>query len=379
MNPRVSLRVLIVPDKFKGTMTSLEAARAIASGWRRIRPADSLEILPMSDGGDGFGEMMGHSMGARVVRLRTMDAAHRPCVARWWWQQETDTAVIEAARINGLAMLPKGKYHPFELDTFGLGQALMAAAAKGAKHCLVGIGGSATNDAGFGMARALGWRFLDRQGHDIERWTELVHLKTVHLPETGKLAMRVTVAVDVQNPLLGSEGCSRIYGPQKGLRTEDFRLAERALKRLSEIVPEGKRFANHPGAGAAGGLGFGLMAFAGARLQPGFDMFSANVRLKEHLKHADLIITGEGAIDRSSLMGKGVGELARLCMRMKGPCLGLAGVIPDVDAARQRFAWVGSIVPGLADATKAQSRPRPYLAKLASMAAREVAAVTRKV
>ncbi len=375
MNPAVSLRVLIVPDKFKGTLTALEAARAIASGWRRIRPDDLIDILPMSDGGDGFGEMMGHSMGARTKRLRTVNAAHQPCVARWWWQQETRTAVIEAARINGLAMLPKGKYHPFELDTFGVGQALMAAAAQGARHCLTGIGGSATNDAGFGMARAMGWRFLDRQGRDIWRWTDLVQLKSVLPPEAGGFKMRVTVAVDVQNPLLGPEGCSRIYGPQKGLRPEDFKLAERALKRLSEIVPDGRHYADHPGAGAAGGLGFGLMAFAGARLQPGFDMFSANARLKEHLKHADLIITGEGAIDRSSLMGKGVGELARMCQRMKRPCIGLAGVLPDVDAARQRFDWVGSMVPGLADSAKAQSRPKPYLAKLASIAAGEVASV----
>ena len=142
------LRILLIPDKFKGTLSAGAAARAIAKGWHKARRQDSLDLLPMTDGGDGFGEVMSVLLCARIQRLGTVDAAHRPCSARWWWEPRTKTAIIESAAIVGLAMLPPGRFHPFELDTFGLGAVLRAAAAKGARRCLMGIGGSATNDGG---------------------------------------------------------------------------------------------------------------------------------------------------------------------------------------------------------------------------------------
>src|SRR3954463_2679591 len=157
----MSLNVLIIPDKFKGTLSAQAAAEAIARGWKQIRPDDDLELLPMSDGGDGFGLLLSHLLNAQKERIKTVDAAHRPCEAKWWWHAPTRTAIIESALVVGLAQLPPGKYHPFELDTRGLGEVLLAANAKGAKRCVVGIGGSATNDGGFGMAAALGWQFFD--------------------------------------------------------------------------------------------------------------------------------------------------------------------------------------------------------------------------
>src|SRR5439155_11955972 len=166
-------RVLIVPDKFKGTLTAHEAATAIAAGWRRARPTDQLELLPMSDGGDGFGTVMGELLGAKRMACRTMDAAHRPCTAQWWWEAKSRTAVIETAAIIGLAMLPRGKFHPFQLDTGGIARVLEAVRRRRAKSCLIGIGGSATNDGGFGLARALGWRFLDKKGQSIDQWVRL--------------------------------------------------------------------------------------------------------------------------------------------------------------------------------------------------------------
>ena len=158
------LHVLIIPDKFKGTLTAAAAAEAIARGWRKARPHDSLDLLPMSDGGDGFGEVTSALLRARVQRVKTVDAAHRPCVARWWWEPRTRTAIIESAAVIGLAMLPPRRFHPFQLDTLGLGAVVRAAREKGGRRCLMGIGGSATNDGGFGLARALGWEFLDRSG-----------------------------------------------------------------------------------------------------------------------------------------------------------------------------------------------------------------------
>ena len=264
------LKVLIAPDKFKGTLSAGEAAAAIARGWRNVRPADKLDLLPISDGGDGFGEVISALLRAKPHTVKTEDAAHRLCETTWGWEAKTKTAIIESATVIGLAMLPPGKFHPFELDTFGLGAVLRAAQAKGAKGILVGIGGSATNDGGFGLARALGWKFVDKLGHPVERWTELHRLSCVHSSELRPFE-NVTVAVDVQNPLLGPRGATRVYGPQKGLRPDDFDLAERCLGQLASVMArEFKRdFAQAPGAGAAGGLGFGLLAFLGARLEIG--------------------------------------------------------------------------------------------------------------
>src|ERR1044072_3112912 len=161
------LKVLIVPDKFKGTLTARAAAELIARGWRQARPQDTLELLPMSDGGDGFGDVLSAVWDAEEQTVATLDAAHHPLQAGWWWDRTAATAIIESARIIGLAILPPKKFHPFDLDTFGLGAALAAAAQGGTRHFLRGIGGSATNDGGFGVARALGWTFLDEHDQPI--------------------------------------------------------------------------------------------------------------------------------------------------------------------------------------------------------------------
>ena len=242
------MKVLIAPDKFKGTLSAAEAAAAVVRGWRQVRPEDQLHLLPMSDGGDGFGEVISALLRAGPQTVKTEDAAHRPCETTWWWEAKTKTAIVETAKVIGLAMLPPGKFHPFELDTFGLGAVLSAAQEKGAKQILVGIGGSATNDGGFGLARALGWRFVDNHGHPVERWTELHRLSCVHASGLRPFE-NVTVAVDVQNPLLGPRGATRVYGPQKGLRPDDFDLAERVAGRF-EIQDAGRAvqlFFDQPG------------------------------------------------------------------------------------------------------------------------------------
>ncbi len=364
------LNVLIIPDKFKGTLPAGAVAKAIATGWKRVRPEDAIEQLPMSDGGDGFGEVTSRLMGARKLTVRTMDAAHRRCRAGWWWEDENKTAIIESAAIIGLAMLPPRRFHPFELDTFGLGLVLRAAREKGARRCLVGIGGSATNDGGFGMARALGWEFLDTDNKVIEKWTGLKSLARLRPPHRRQWFRKLVVAVDVQNPLLGEKGATRIYGPQKGIRPKDFAKAEECLGQLAEVVEReaGKDVAKVPGAGAAGGLGFGLMAFAGARLEAGFELFAHQAKLERHLRWANLVITGEGAIDSSTLMGKGVGQIAHRCRELGIPSLGLAGQVSG--GTRKAKAFTG--LYGLSELTsvdKARRQPAQWLQRLAAKAA----------
>ena len=361
------LKVLVAPDKFKGTLTANAAAEAIARGWRASRPDDDLELLPMSDDGDGFREIVSRLLRAERRTVRTVDAAHRPREASWGWAAPTRTAIVESANVIGLALLPPGRFHPFELDTRGLGAVLQTARAHGARRCLVGIGGSATNDGGFGLAKALGWEFFDAQGKGLTHWTELHALSHVAPPSQSYLFDELVVAVDVQNPLLGPNGCSRIYGPQKGLRPEDFEPAERCLARLAAQVAGqlGADVAREPGGGAAGGLGFGLRVFAGATLEPGFKRFARLAELEQRLKRVQLVITGEGAIDPSSLMGKGVGELAQLCRRCGVPCLGLAGAISDAAQARETFVGVHALAPDLTSPEDAKARPAFWLERLA--------------
>lgn len=366
------MRILIAPDKFKGTLTARQAADAIASGWRKVRPADQLTLLPISDGGDGFGLVLGELIGATSQQIRTVNAAHEPCRARWWWHEKSRTAIIESANIVGLAMLPTGKFHPFELDTFGVGAAIRAAQEKGARQILVGIGGSATNDGGFGLARALGWKFFNRAGNELTRWTDLTSLHSVQPPPKRLRRGLITVAMDVQNPLLGPRGATRIYGPQKGIRPQDLAPAERCLRRLAQVM---KRqfdldFAKTPGAGAAGGLGFGLATFANARLESGFELVARPVKLRQRLAKVDLLITAEGCLDRSSLMGKGAGQVATLA-RVRGiPVLGLAGVTCDAIALRKLFRATYALVD-LTSSEEAKRAPARWLKRLAEKAARE--------
>lgn len=365
-------RVLIVPDKFKGTLTAQQAAEAMARGWSSVRPDDVVELLPMSDGGDGFGLVLGALLKAETRTTKTVDAAHRPITAEWWWEPQSATAVIEAARINGLAQLPPGKFHPFELDTFGLGAVLQEAMRAGARRCVMGIGGSATNDGGFGVARAMGWEFFNAQSTIIERWTELHALSQIKIPARQSWFESFSVAVDVNNPLLGPTGCARVYGRQKGLREGDFEFSERCLGSLASVAERELHIAavNEPGAGAAGGLGFGLRTFLGARLEPGFALFAELAGLKARIEKADLIITGEGAIDEQTLMGKGVGELAVLCRELGKPCLGLAGVVTDAEKARQLFQSVHSLL-GVTTPDEARAQAARWLEEIARRAAAE--------
>ena len=369
------LRVLIVPDKFKGTLTAAAAATAIAEGWRRRRPEDMITLLPISDGGDGFGAVLAERLGAERRTLKTVDAAHRPIQAHWWYDPHSGRALIEAAAINGLAQLPPGHFHPFELDTTGLGAVLKAAQEAGAREVLMGIGGSATNDAGFGLARALGWQFFDEAGQPIERW---IHLDQLHrwTPPESPFPLPITVAVDVDNPLLGARGCSRVYGPQKGLGPENLPIADAALGRLAEFAEAalGARLDELPGAGAAGGLGFGLRLFLGATLESGFEIVARHTGLAAEIDRADLIITGEGSIDRQTYMGKGTGQIALLCRQRSKPCWGMAGIVEaqtNAESSPALFQRLGAIVPTLAPPAEAKADADRWLANLAEKLAAE--------
>lgn len=370
------MRVLICPDKFKGTLTAGAAAEAVAAGWRQARPADELELFPISDGGDGFGELLGRHWGAHEESVDTVDAAHQPLRAPWWWAPKRRIALIESARVIGLAMLPPGQFHPFDLDTLGLAAVIRAAAARHPRTLLIGIGGSATNDAGFGLARGLGWEFQDAKGCPLTRWTDLPRLTHLERPQRPLRFKEIVVAVDVRNPLLGMRGATQIYGPQKGIAPGDVRPAEHALRRLVRVMASRSYWArgihNQPGAGAAGGLGYGLSVFLRARIEPGFDLFRRSSGLAERIVASDLVITGEGTIDLPTLsMGKGVGRVGTLCRRKHRPCIALAGQLQTHRHTTPCFAAVHALVPGLASVAEALAEPARWLTQLARQTAEQ--------
>jgi glycerate kinase len=367
---KAAVRVLIVPDKFKGTLPASEVCAAIARGWNSVRAKDPLAALPMSDGGDGFGVVLGQLLKARRRSVPALDAAHQPMTAAWWWEPDRRLAIIESAVVIGMEKLAARRLHPFQLDTFGVGRVLKNAIQAGARRCVIGVGGSATNDGGFGLGRALGWRFLDRSGQELEEWWQLGELVRVTPPKTD-YKTEITVAVDVANPLLGPRGCSRVYGPQKGIRPGDLVLTEKCLTRLAAVMAQqlGINHAAVAGAGAAGGLGFGLMAFAGAKPRSGFEVFAEAAGLEGRIRQSDLVITGEGAIDHQTFMGKGVGEIIRLCKKCKIPCVAFGGVarVPThVSKASVRIHALTDMVT----LEQAQKEPAKHLEKLSAAVAR---------
>ena len=226
-------RVLIAPDKFKGTLSALEAAQAIATGWRQARPEDTLILQPISDGGDGFGVLVADALNGKLTSCEASNAAGQMIIATYWLTPD-QTALIESANVIGLAMLKPPERAPLGNDSTGLGQVIQHATTNGAKRLIIGIGGSATNDGGFGMARGLGWEFLDSANNPLPEWPALTQLNSIVQPLNRPLPP-ITTAVDVQNPLLGPNGCTRIYGPQKGLNESDLPIAEDALKKLARI------------------------------------------------------------------------------------------------------------------------------------------------
>ena len=329
------MRILIAPDKFKGSLSAQQVAENIALGIRDVIPDAQIEIAPVADGGEGTAEVICKARGGEWVTCHAHGPLGNPIEARYVWLSENASAVIEMSEAAGLRALKDGVRDVLRANTFGVGEMLLDGAKRGAREIIVGVGGSVTNDGGFGMARALGFRFLTGE-REIENGgpAELIGLARIEAPVAagvspattpksepasasgGSLQIRIVAACDVKNPLLGENGATRTFGPQKGATPDELEILERALTRLADTVTRelGCDFRNNPGAGAAGGLGFGLMSFCRGELRPGFDVVADVVELEEKIRRADVVITGEGKLDRQTLEGKapaGVALLAR--------------------------------------------------------------------
>lgn len=328
------MRVLVASDKFKGSLTASEACASISAGLSEALPAEDLEIrsLPIADGGDGIAETLCSALEGRWREVNVTDPLGETVLAGYTMIDGGKTAVIEMARASGLALLGSRAKDPLRASTFGTGELILDAMNEGVSEIILGIGGSATNDGGTGMALALGFRFLNEKGDDLSDLpAELTLIQEIVAPELHSLP-RITVACDVVNPLLGPNGCTAIYGPQKGISKESFALHESRLAHLVSLLgAHGEKSAKLPGAGAAGGLGFGAMVFLGAGLVPGFDLVAEKLNLEEAVSWADLVITGEGRIDLQSLQGKGPFGVVGMAKRHRKPTAAFCGSLGEGD------------------------------------------------
>ncbi|MFL5626722.1 MAG: glycerate kinase [Ktedonobacteraceae bacterium] len=324
------MRIVIAPQSLKGSLTAAEAGQAIAEGVRAVYPAAEIEIVPIADGGEGTVQALVDATNGEMVHQIVTGPLGEEIEAFYGVLGDGQTAALEMAACAGLPLVPPSKRDPRVTTTYGVGELILAALERGCRHLIIGIGGSATNDGGAGMAQALGASLLTEQGKPIARGGSA--LATLARITTNDMDPRiqncsVDVACDVTNPLCGPTGASAVFGPQKGATPTMVMELDAALAHYAEIIERdlGIVVSNVPGAGAAGGLGAGLLTFLHATLRPGAQIVLEAVHLTERLRTADLVITAEGQLDGQTAYGKSVGAVSGLAKSFGIPVLALAG------------------------------------------------------
>ncbi|MEC7835995.1 MAG: glycerate kinase [Chloroflexota bacterium] len=326
------MKILVAPQEFKGSISALSVAEAAKRGVIRVFPDAEIVLCPVADGGDGTLETLVEVSDGEVRTCDVQNPIGETITAQWGAMGDGVTAVIEMARTSGLALLSLDERDPLNSSTYGLGQAILEALNEGFRNFIVGIGGSATNDAGAGMAQALGATLVDAEGKAIPfGGAALANLRAIDI---SKMDARIEnsqfmVACDVSNPLTGDEGASAVYGPQKGATPEMVTELDSALLNFAEIVRKdlGKDVSEISGAGAAGGLGAGMLAFMGAELKAGVDIVLETVQLREKLSGVDLVITGEGGMDFQTVYNKAPIGVARIAAEFNIPTVAIAGLL----------------------------------------------------
>jgi glycerate kinase len=323
------LKIVVAPNAYKGALSASKAAQAIALGLGNSLENADISCIPVADGGDGLLDVVTHALDGDLRHISVHGPLLTPISAQFC-HTKNGLGAIEMALASGIALLSKQQLNPLETSTMGTGELLEAAIESGCARILVGLGGSATNDGGIGLAHALGYRFLDKDGSELPPIGGNLQ-KIAAITADNVLPQLANVEIigvcDVTNPLCGPEGASAIFGPQKGADPKMVEELDAGLANLASIVKRdlGSDHANVPGAGAAGGLGFGLLAFCGAKLEPGIDLILKTVNFSSHLRNADLCITGEGRIDEQTQHGKAPAGVALACKELGVPCVALVG------------------------------------------------------
>ncbi|MBV8351828.1 MAG: glycerate kinase [Verrucomicrobia bacterium] len=355
------MRYLIAPDKFKGSLTAVEVADVVGSAIQSVDPTAEIELLPIADGGEGTAALLAHHANAQRKTIETIDPIGRPIEAEYF--VHGSEAIIEMSAASGLWRVEAAQRAPLRSNTYGTGIILWHLIEHGIERILVGLGGSATVDAGLGMAAALGYRFQDDQGRPIDpfpaRFSEIVGVVPpiiTRLPEVIGLA-------DVETRLTGLEGAIYTFGPQKGLSPAEVCQLDSDLQALANRLERylGPNFAGSVSSGAAGGFGFGIQTFLKGKLVSGFQVVAERLGLAERIEKADVVITGEGKIDSQSLHGKGPFGVATIAKRLNKVVWAVAGVIDDRDLVAPHFHRLGALASGGTTVAEALAQPKPLL------------------
>lgn len=321
------MKVLIAIDKFKESLTSLEASKIIAKSIHSANPAFETTILPIADGGDGFAEVLKHYLKTKTVSVKSVDPLFKPLKGKYEWDATSKTAIIEMAICSGLALLKSKDRNPLYTSTLGTGKLVDHAIKKGAKKIILGLGGSATNDGGLGIASALGFKFYDKNGLELMPiGGALINLHTIIAPK-NKPKVEFLIASDVENPLYGKNGAAFVYAPQKGANHAMVLELDKGLRNLAKLIKQGSEsdVSKIAGMGAAGGVTAMLFPYFKTTITPGINLIIKYSQFENQLKKADLLITGEGKIDKQSFQGKVVGTLLQIAKKFNKNILLITG------------------------------------------------------
>lgn len=330
------MKVVIAIDSFKGSLSSLDAGKAICDGVVSAIPNAEVSIRPIADGGEGTVEAITYGLGGEMVACEVSDPLERRIQCKYGIAQMKNgqTAIIEMAAASGLTLVEDSKRNPYYTTTYGLGEMIIDAIHKGCRHFLVGIGGSATNDGGAGMLQALGFDLLDKNGEPIERGAiglrDIASISDENVIKELKECV-FEIACDVTNPLCGENGCSAVYGPQKGADPEMVEQMDQWMGIYAKVAKEKYEKADieAPGAGAAGGLGFAFLTFTNATLESGIQIVLRETKLEDYIKEADIIVTGEGRLDSQTVMGKAPIGVAGIAKKFGKPVIAFAGCVTE--------------------------------------------------
>ncbi len=330
------MKILIAPDKFKGSLSAFEVADSIEKGILKVFPEAVIEKVPMADGGEGTVESLVDATGGKIIKTNVKDPLFRDIESFYGILGDGKTAVIEMAAASGLYLLKDYERNPMITTTYGTGQLVKDALDRGCRRFIIAIGGSATNDGGAGMAMVLGVKFYDEDGREIGlgggELSKIYSIDTSNLDDRLK-ECEFIVACDVANPLIGENGASRVYAPQKGATKEMVEVLDKNLEHYGKLLEKyfNKKIIDVPGSGAAGGLGAGLMAFLNAQLKSGIEIIIETLKLEEKIKEADIVISGEGKIDFQTAFGKTISGIAKLCKKHNKPLIVIAGMVEDIE------------------------------------------------
>lgn len=326
------MNVVIAIDSFKGSLTSVEAGKSAADGIKKVHPDAEIVVCPLADGGEGTVEALTTGCGGIFTEITVTGPLGKPVSCRYGILEESQTAIIEMSGAAGITLISAKERNPLATTTYGVGEVIRDAVGRGCRHFIVGIGGSATNDGGIGMLQALGFGFLDKNGRQIRFGASgLADLCTITddnvLPELSECTFRV--ACDVTNPLCGEHGCSAVFGPQKGATPTMIDQMDHWLSGYAALA--GKKYPKtdpcHAGAGAAGGLGFAFLTFLNATLESGIQIVLDETHLSDHIKKADIVITGEGCLDGQTVMGKAPIGVAGIAKSFGKPVIAFSGCV----------------------------------------------------